>query len=240
MTLKMDNITTLTFDCYGTLIDWESGIWDGFQPLLLANKSQLTRHATLENFARIESAVQAETPSMIYPEVLRETHRRFAAEHSMTTTANMDDRFGDFVPYWPAFPDSADALRRLAQKFRLVILSNVNRDGFASSAMRLGVDFDVIYTAQDIGSYKPNHENFRHMLASMEQDHATAPDAILHVAQSLFHDIEPANHFGMQTAWIDRQNLSDGGSWGATAKTATMPKADATFPTLMAFADAVC
>lgn len=240
MPLNMDKVTTLTFDCYGTLIDWESGIWDGFQPLLLANGSALTRHATLENFARIESTVQAETPDMLYPQVLRETHRRFAAEHSFTTTADMDDHFGDFVPYWPAFPDSADALRRLGATFNLVILSNVNRDGFAASARRLGVNFDVIYTAQDIGSYKPNHENFRHMLKGMENDHNTAPEMILHVAQSLFHDIEPAQHFGMQTAWIDRQNLSDGGSWGATAKTATMPKPDATFDSLMAFADAVC
>lgn len=240
MTLKLDNITTLTFDCYGTLIDWESGIWDGFQPLLLANGSALTRHKTLEAFARIESTVQAETPGLLYPLVLRETHRRFAAENGFETTTAMDDRFGDFVPYWPAFPDSADALRRLGSKYKLVILSNVNRDGFAGSAMRLGSHFDVIYTAEDIGSYKPNPENFRHMLAGLEQDHATPAGAILHVAQSLFHDIEPAQQFNMQTAWIDRQNLAGGGSWGATAKTASMPEPDARYTSLMAFADAVC
>ena len=240
MALNIDNVTTLTFDCYGTLIDWESGIWDGFQPLLMANESRMTRHETLEAFARFESSVQAETPGLIYPQVLREVHRRFAAHYAYETTPAMDDRFGDFVPYWPAFPDSADALRRLAERFRLVILSNVNRDGFAASEARLGTGFDAIYTAEDIGSYKPNHENFRHMLAALEADHATPSEAILHVAQSLFHDIEPARHFGMQTAWIDRQNLAGGGSWGATAKTAGMPEPDATFPTLMAFADAVC
>lgn len=240
MPLDLSPVTTLTFDCYGTLIDWESGIWDGFQPLLLANGSRMTRHHVLEIFARIESTVQAETPGMLYPDVLRETHRRFAADNSLETTTAMDDRFGDFVPYWPAFPDSADALRRLAEKFKLVILSNVNRDGFAASARRLGTSFDAIYTAEDIGSYKPNPENFRHMLARLEQDHATTAGAILHVAQSLFHDIEPAQQFDLQTAWIDRQNLAGGGSWGATAKTATMPQPDAAFPTLMAFADAVC
>ena len=116
MALNIGNVTTLTFDCYGTLIDWESGIWDGFQPLLMANESGLTRHETLEAFARIESSVQAETPGLIYPQVLREVHRRFAANNGYATTAAMDDRFGDFVPYWPAFPDSADALRRLAEK----------------------------------------------------------------------------------------------------------------------------
>lgn len=240
MALNIGNVTTLTFDCYGTLIDWESGIWDGFQPLLMANESRLTRHETLEAFARIESSVQAETPGLIYPQVLREVHRRFAANHDYETTPAMDDRFGDFVPYWPAFPDSADALRRLAEKFRLVILSNVNRDGFAASEARLGTGFDVIYTAEDIGSYKPNPENFRHMLAALEADHATPAGTILHVAQSLFHDIEPAQQFGMQTAWIDRQNLAGGGSWGATARTASMPEPDAVFPTLMAFADTVC
>ena len=100
------------------------------------------------------------------------------------------------------------------KKFRLVILSNVNRDGFAASEVRLGTGFDVIYTAEDIGSYKPNPENFRHMLAALEADHATPSGTILHVAQSLFHDIEPAQQFGMQTSWIDRQNLAGGGSWG--------------------------
>lgn len=238
--MKYNDFTTLTFDCYGTLIDWESGIWDGFQPLLASNGSPLTRHVTLEQFAVIESTIQAETPGMLYPDVLREAHRRFAHQHNLRTTTDLDDRFGDFVPYWPAFPDTADALRLLKQRYRLVILSNVNRHGFAASNMRLGVEFDAIYTAEDIGSYKPNPDNFAHMLDRLEAEHDTRKNQILHVAQSLFHDIEPAQHFDLPTVWIDRQNLRGGGSWGATAVTGSMPEPDAVFPTMMDFAETAC
>lgn len=236
--MNFDAFTTLTFDCYGTLIDWESGIWDGFQPLLMANGSAMTRHITLEKFAVIESTVQAETPGMLYPKVLRETHRRFAAAKGFSSTAEMDARFGDFVPFWPAFPDSADALRLLKQKYRLVILSNVNQAGFAASNTRLGVEFDAIYTAEDIGSYKPNAANFTHMLEKLSLDHGTENGQILHVAQSLFHDIKPGNAAGMTTAWIDRQNLKEGGSWGATAHTGSMPEPDIRFTSMMEFARA--
>jgi 2-haloacid dehalogenase len=232
--------TTLTFDCYGTLIDWESGIWDGFQPLLAANSSTMTRHQLLGNFAIIESTIQAETPGMIYSDVLTEAHRRFALEEGLKSNDEMNARFGQFVPYWPAFPDSADALRLLKQHFRLVILSNVNRAGFAASNERLGVRFDAIYTAEDVGSYKPDPANFSHMLTRLDADHAIPGEAVLHVAQSLFHDIQPARAAGLPTVWIDRQNLRGGGSWGATARTGSMPQADITFDTMMDFAKAAC
>lgn len=236
--MNYNAFTTLTFDCYGTLIDWESGIWDGFQPLLMANNSTMTRHVLLEKFAVIESTVQAETPGMLYPQVLTETHQRFAQQEGLTSSADMDTRFGHFVPYWPAFPDSADALRLLKQKYKLVILSNVNRDGFAASNTRLGVEFDAIYTAEDVGSYKPNPNNFTYMLDRLATDHGTENADILHVAQSLFHDIKPGNEAGMTTAWIDRQHLKDGGSWGATAHTGTMPEPDVRFTSMMEFAQA--
>ena len=238
--MELSNKSILTFDCYGTLIDWESGIWDGFQRLLMANKCQMTRHACLEDFAKCESQVQAEQPAMLYPQILRETHRRFAAMHELKTTEELDDNFGEFVPFWPAFPDSADALRQLKKHFKLVILSNVDRASFASSNARLGVEFDAIYTAQDVGSYKPNPANFDYMITHLADDLNAPKEHILHVAQSLFHDIQPAQSFDLPSIWIDRQNLEGGGSWGATAKVAGNPVPDKRFTSMAAFADWAC
>ena len=230
----------LTFDCYGTLIDWESGIWDAFQPVLRrAGRDDITRSVALEAFAQTESACQAETPGKLYPELLTEVHRRMALRFDLQTDAELDRAFGGSVPYWPAFPDSADALRVLKHHFQLVILSNVNRDGFASSNARLGVDFDAIYTAQDVGSYKPDPANFDYMLEHLERDLRVQAGDALHTAQSLFHDHVPARCAGLACAWIDRQGLEGSENWGATAKVPERPRVDYVFPTLQAMATAV-
>lgn len=228
--------TTLTFDCYGTLIDWESGIWDGFQKLLCANNSLIRRDDCLVAFAEIESSLQADFPDMRYPDILRLTHNQFADRFGLSTSDELDRRFGDYVPCWPAFPDSADNLRKLKNRFDLVILSNVDRTSFAGSQDRLGVVFDAVFTAEDIGSYKPDMNNFNYMLKQLKQDRST----ILHVAQSLFHDIQPATQAGVDTVWIDRQGLAEGGSWGATAKLNARPQPGMRFSTLQQFADYIC
>ncbi len=211
--MKLTDFRVLTFDCYGTLIDWESGIHTALLPLLRKAGLTPSRDAVLETFAKHESAQEAETPSMVYSELLATVHRRLAKEWQ-TTVSEQDHRlFGASVPQWPAFPDSAAALQYLKQYYKLVILSNVDRESFKGSNKRLGVIFDAVYTAQDIGSYKPNPANFRYML-----DHLAklghAKDAILHTAQSLFHDHAPAKQFGLACAWIDRRH--DQGGWGAT------------------------
>ena len=230
----------LTFDCYGTLIDWESGIWDALQPLLRrARRDDITRNVALEAFAQTESACQAQTPRKRYPDLLTEVHRRLAGGFALATDEALDRRFGESVPYWPAFPDSADALRALKHHFKLVILSNVDRDGFASSDRRLGVDFDAIYTAEDVGSYKPNSANFEYMLTHLEHDLGLGRDDILHTAQSLFHDHVPARQAGLACAWIDRQGLEGTENWGATAKVTQRPSVDYVFPSLVAMAQAV-
>ena len=238
--MKLSDITTLTFDCYGTLIDWESGIWDGLQMMLCANGSDMMRHDALIDFAATESAIQAQSPAMLYPEILTRTHASLATKWGYRTSREMDERFGAFVPYWNAFSDSADALRALAKSYKLVILSNVDRTSFAGSQARLGVNFDAIYTAEDIGSYKPHPQNFPHMLDGLARDHNTAPEQVLHVAQSLFHDIKPAKEAGLPVIWIDRQDLQSGGSWGATAKVANVPEPDKRFTSLSDFADWAC
>lgn len=240
MARALADFTVLTFDCYGTLIDWESGIWDALQPLLFANgHTELTRAAALEAFAEVESAQEAATPGMLYSDLLAEVHASLANRIGLTTDAEMDRAFGASVPHWPAFPDTADALRVLKRHYKLVILSNVHRDGFAASNRKLGVAFDAIYTAQDVGSYKPDPANFDYLLEGLSRDLGLSADAVLHTAQSLFHDHVPAKRAGLACAWIDRQGLSEGGDWGATARVENPPDVEFLFPTLGAMAEAV-
>ncbi len=240
MTKPLTAYKALTFDCYGTLIDWESGIWDALQPLLQqGGDSPPTRSAALAAFAEEESRLQSEQPGLVYPELLMEVHRRLAKRWSLATSSELNAAFGQSVAAWPAFADTAEALRSLKRRYKLVILSNVNRAGFAASNRKLGVAFDAIYTAEDIGSYKPDHRNFTYMLERLKRDHGLGPDDILHTAQSLFHDHVPATAFGLAKAWIDRQLLAKSGDWGATAQVAERPEVDFYFTTMGEMAAAV-
>jgi 2-haloacid dehalogenase len=220
--MKLSDFKVLTFDCYGTLIDWESGIIAALRPLLARAKPALPPGAVLQAFARHESSQETATPSMLYSELLSVVHRRLAEEWGAQPDAAEDARFGASVSDWPAFSDSASALAYLKRHYRLVILSNVDRASFAGSNRRLGVEFDAIFTAQDIGSYKPDPANFQYMLARLAEQ-GIAPGEILHTAQSLFHDHVPAKRAGLATAWIDRRHERSG--WGATMP----PPTDATF-----------
>ena len=236
--MNYNDFKFLSFDCYGTLIDWESGIWNAFQPVILFNnRKDLTREKVLRNFALLESEQQKQTPSMLYSEILFNVHKKFTKENKLKSTDELDKNFGSSVPFWPAFADSADALRILKSKFKLVILSNVNVTGFTSSNRWLGVEFDEIYTAEHVGSYKPNPGNFEYMFDNLKKAHDAEKKDILHVAQSLFHDHVPAKEFGMNTVWIDRQNLSKGGNWGATKVVENQPKPDVIFEDLISFAN---
>jgi 2-haloalkanoic acid dehalogenase type II len=233
--MKLSQFRVLTFDCYGTLIDWESGIHAALAPLLGRLGRALSRDAALEAFARHESAQERETPALRYAELLAAVHRRLAAEWGAEPREEEDRRFGASVPDWPAFADSPDALAYLKRHYKLVILSNVDRAGFAASNRRLGVEFDAVFTAEDIGSYKPEPANFRYMLDRLaERGHGKA--AILHTAQSLFHDHMPARSFGLATAWIDRRHDQSG--WGATMAPPAEARTDFRFPSLAAMAEA--
>ena len=236
---RLTDFTTLTFDCYGTLIDWEAGIWDAFQPLIAANgRDDVTREWVLEAFAGCENLQETETPSLNYREILKRVHAAVAQRLEMNSSQKLDLGFGNSLPHWPAFPDSADALRYLKKHFKLVILSNVHRDGFAASNRKLGVEFDAIYTAEDIGAYKPSRENFEYLVAHLGADLGIRKQDILHTAQSLFHDHVPAQAMGLATAWIDRQHLSEGGGWGATAKLDKRPDTDYLFHSMREMAGA--
>jgi 2-haloalkanoic acid dehalogenase type II len=233
--MKLADFRVLTFDCYGTLIDWESGIVAALRPLIEATGRQIGRDAALEAFARHESTQEAETPAMIYSELLSVVHRRLAQDWAVEVPEEMHRSFGASVRDWPAFPDSAEALAYLKQHYRLVILSNVDRASFAASNARLGVTFDAIYTAQDIGSYKPSRRNFEYMLAELAKLGFERRD-ILHTAQSLFHDHGPAKQCGLASAWIDRRHDQPG--FGATLRPDGRAAYDFRFPSLRAMAEA--
>ena len=232
--MRLGDFTVLSFDCYGTLIDWESGIWSALQPLLARAGGALARDDALAAFARHESAQEAETPGLLYSELLARVHRRLAAEWGILATAEEDRAFGGSVGDWPAFPDTPAALAYLKGFYKLVILSNVDRAGFARSNPRLGLDFAAVCTAEEIGSYKPDPRNFRYML-----DHLSAlghqPGGILHVAQSLYHDHAPANRCGLRSAWIDRRQ---GNAGGATPPAAGEIHYDFRFTSLAELAEA--
>ncbi len=236
---RLTDYKVLTFDCYGTLIDWESGIWDALQPLIMTGDGEVTRDAALLSFAKWEAHHEHASPELRYPDLLARVHRSMAESLGLETGDALDEAFGASVPFWPAFPDTADALRVLKQRYMLVILSNVHRDGFAASNRKLGVGFDAIYTAEDIGSYKPADANFEYLLSHLKSDFGLERTDILHTAQSLRHDHAPANRFGLANAWIDRQRLSEGGSWGSTGKVDTIPTTDFIFFSMAEMAEAV-
>lgn len=240
MNKTLTDYHALTFDCYGTMIDWESGIWDAFQPLIMGNKrNDITREVALNAFARIETAQELSTPKMLYPELLSNVHRKMAIEYELESSDTLDQAFGSSVPHWPAFPDSADALRLLKKHFKLVILSNVHVDGFAASNKKLGIEFDAVYTAENVGSYKPNAANFDYLLSEIKSDLGIEPSQILHTAQSLHHDHVPATKAGLDKAWIDRQGLANSENWGATAVVENRPEVDFRYSSLMEMAEAI-
>lgn len=233
--MKLSHFGALTFDCYGTLIDWESGLITALAPLAERARLAMKPDTVLATFAELESAQQRATPAMPYSELLAAVHGQLAQRWNVPADREADRRFGQSVGDWPAFPDTPDALRYLKRHYKLFILSNVDRDSFSRSLPRLGVEFDGIYTAQDIGSYKPDPRNFAYLI-----DHLAAlgipRERILHTAQSLFHDHGPANAAALASAWIDRRHAS--GGLGATAAPVAGVRWDFRFKSLGEMADA--
>jgi 2-haloacid dehalogenase len=207
--MRLSDYSVLTFDCYGTLIDWETGISEALTPWLERSGVRLERDQILEAFAQLESAQQTATPAMRYPELLATVHRGLAERFGIAPDAAAAAAFGSSVGDWPAFADSADALAYLKEHFRLVILSNVDRASFVRSNAKLGVTFDAIYTAEDIGSYKPDARNFDYLLRHLAE-RGIAKGQILHTAESLHHDHVPAKRIGLATCWIHRRAGKEG------------------------------
>jgi len=232
--MQFTDFEALSFDCYGTLIDWETGIWEALAPWRSRTGKGQTREEALVAFADAESAAQAATPAKFYPFILEDAFDGLTAALGAPGTEAERVAFGRSVPNWPAFPDSAASLERLARRYKLVILSNVDVAGFCESAKKLVQPFDYVFTAQEIGSYKPNPRNFEHMKRRLG-DAGIPPAKTLHVAQSLFHDHQEATRQGYATCWIDRR---EGTGWGATKEIDHLPKTDWRFASMAAFAEA--
>jgi 2-haloacid dehalogenase len=234
--LDLTTFKAVSFDCYGTLIDWEAGISAVLVPWAVERGLDLSDEDLLLAYAGHEGAVEQETPTALYPEVLAEAFRRTGATLGAPVSDQWAGRLGGSVPDWPAFPDSADALARLVQHYQLIILSNVHRAGFASSNQQLRGDFAAIITAEDVGAYKPAENHFRVLDATLRElgvDH----NQLLHVAQSLFHDHVPAKREGLPSVWINRRHDRPG--WGATPEPTQEWSYQLEFPSMAAFTDAV-
>lgn len=227
--MKLTDFQVLTFDCYGTLIDWETGITEALKPLVAKSCKPLTRDQILEAHARHEAAQEAETPSKPYSEVLSLVYSRIAKEWGVAPGDAEARAYGRSVQDWPAFADSAAALQYLKKHYKLVILSNVDRDSFRASNAKLEVEFDHVFTAQDIGSYKPDLKNFEYLLRQLLQEGYRKSD-ILHTAESLFHDHLPANKVGLASAWIHRRAGQAG--HGATHPPESVPTFDFRFTSM--------
>lgn len=219
----------ITFDCYGTLIDWEAGILAGLRQVLDLRGVTPPDEVLLERYAAAEAKVEA-GPYRRYRDVLGMSLEAVGTGFNVQPSASEIAAFGGSVGDWPAFPDSQAALARLKDRFRLGILTNCDDDLFATSNRRLGVEFDWIVTAQQARGYKPRIANFELLLERL----AIPRETILHVAQSLFHDHVPAKSLGLATVWIDRRQ--DRGGFGATPPAEATP--DARFPDMASFAAA--
>ena len=235
--MKLSDFEVLTFDCYGTLIDWESGMIEALSPLVEKAGGTLGRNDILAAHARHESAQQRQTPGMAYRDLLAVVHKRLAEEWGVPVAWDDCVAYGRSVERWPAFPDSVAALGYLKRHFKLVILSNVDNASFAASNRRLEVDFDAVYTAEDIGAYKPSDRNFDYMIARLAQ-RGHGKETILHTAESLFHDHVPANRHGLRSCWIYRRHADEG--FGATMAPEQTPHTDFRFDSMAELAEAHC
>lgn len=227
--LDYGRFDALTFDCYGTLIDWETGILGALRPNLAALADQPSDDELLEAFGRAEAAIEA-GPYRRYRDVLARCLGAVCREYGLEPGDEAAAAFGASVADWPAFSDSPDALARLESRFKLGVITNCDDDLFAASNQRLGVSFDWVVTAQSVGSYKPDPRNFEAAFERM----GLPRERILHVAQSLFHDHVPAKRLGMSTVWIDRR----GGRPGSGATPPAQATPDATFHDMASFAAA--
>ncbi|HEY8846162.1 MAG TPA: HAD family hydrolase [Candidatus Limnocylindrales bacterium] len=223
----------LTFDCYGTLIDWEAGILAGLRAALATHSLDAPDDELLETYAAAEAKLEG-GPYLPYRTILAVGARSVANGLGAEITDAEAAAFGGSVGAWPAFADSTESLRRLRRRFKLGVLTNCDDDLFAASSRRLDTEFDWVVTAQQVGSYKPDPSNFERLRERLHQS-GVASARILHVAQSLYHDHVPAKKLGLSTVWIDRRHDRPGS--GATPPAAPVTP-DATFVSMAAFADA--
>ncbi|GLU31836.1 haloacid dehalogenase type II [Trinickia caryophylli] len=233
--MRLTDFKALTFDCYGTLIDWESGIVASLSALTSSLQCAPARDAVLEAHARHESYQQIATPDMPYDRLLAVVYKRLAEEWGAAYTHEQAVAYGRSVRDWPAFPDSTSTLQYLKKYFKLVVISNVDNDNFAHTQATLQVPLDAVVTAEDVGTYKPSNRNFEYMLDVLSVL-GVRKHEILHVADSMYHDHEPANRLGIRSCWIHRRFEQRG--LGATIRTLAEPTVDFKFTSMAQFVKA--
>jgi 2-haloalkanoic acid dehalogenase type II len=213
MDVRISDFEVMTFDCYGTLIDWETGIARHLGSWAARNGVAVRTEDLLTAFAQAEARVEAEMPTALYRDILRGVYREIASGFAVTPDNGEADDFATSVGDWPTFSDTKAALRELKKRYRLFVVSNVDRESFLQTQSKLGVELDGLVMAEDVGAYKPDLRMFERtfeVVAEMGIDRSK----ILHVAQSLFHDHVPAKKLGLKTVWINRRKGREG--WGAT------------------------
>jgi 2-haloalkanoic acid dehalogenase type II len=232
--MRLTDFAALSFDCYGTLIDWETGILATLRPWAARHGLAVNDNALLAEFSRVEPELQAARSAMLYPDILADAFRSLGRHFDRAVSDAEARAFGQSVKDWPAFPDSAAALAYLKRHYHLAILSNIDRASFAHSTRKLGVEFDLVVTAEDVGSYKPTPRNFEVLLERMAAL-GVPKERLLHTAESLFHVHVPAKRFGLATAWIYRRAAK--GNFGATRAPEAPVKPDWQVTTLAELAD---
>jgi len=228
MALDAADYDALTFDCYGTLIDWRRGITQVLRPVLQGHGVKVDNDPLFEQYLQCEADVEG-GDYVPYREVLRRVVRRLGTYYGVTPTNADAERLADSVGQWPPFPDTNDALRRLQKEFRLAVVSNVDDDLFYETARHFSVSFDEVITGEQVGRYKPALDPFEAAFTRL----GVPPNRVLHVAQSVYHDLNPASRLGLSCAWVQRydERFTD-----ATPRTAPV----ATVPDLATLADQLC
>jgi 2-haloacid dehalogenase len=203
--LDFSRFEILTFDCYGTLIDWETGILSALHRILSAHNKTIDDATLLKLYGDFEQLSES-GEFHPYREVLESVVRRFGANLGFTPTPAEARSLPDSLAHWKPWPDTVAALRQLKSRFRLAILSNVDDDLFASTRPQLEVDLDAVITAQQAQAYKPSLKIFELALSRIN-----APaHRVLHVGQSLYHDVVPAQSLGLATVWVNRPSARPG------------------------------
>jgi len=226
--LNFSQFECLTFDCYGTLIDWETGILSALKPILEGHHRSLTDDGILELYGTLEAQIES-GDYLPYRLVLQRVTQRLGSRLSFPLYEGEATALADSMKHWPPFPDTVEALKRLKSRYKLAIISNTDDDLFAETAKTLQVPFDYVITAQQVGSYKPSHRNFERALAVI----GLPKEKILHCAQSVFHDVVPAKALGIANVWVNRRAGKPGG--GATKASTETP--DLTVTSLKELAD---
>lgn len=203
--MDFSQFTTISFDCYGTLIDWEAGILPVLRSVLANHGQSLSDAFILELYGEFEAELES-GPYQSYRNVLQAVVRSFAERLHFTASAAEINSLCESVPAWPPFPDTVRALRQLHQRHQLVVISNIDDDLFAQTQKHLGVEFDGVITAEQARSYKPSLNNFQMALRRL----ALSPDRLLHAGQSIYHDVVPARSLGISTVWVNRRSARPG------------------------------